>query len=101
MSAKKERLTVTVDKQVLAAANAAVAAGRASSVSAWVNLALMERAAKDQQLAAMAAVIAEYEAEHGVITREEMAAQARADRRSAIIVRGKRSRRGTRRPTAP
>ena len=42
---RKERLTVTVDLALVQAGQDAVAAGRAESVSAWVNLALAERAA--------------------------------------------------------
>ena len=37
---RKERLTVTVDASLVVAGNQAVAAGRAESLSAWVNLAL-------------------------------------------------------------
>ena len=36
MSQRKERLTVTVDRNVVAAGSAAVAAGRADSLSGWV-----------------------------------------------------------------
>jgi hypothetical protein len=96
MRARKERLTVTVDRWLVEAANAAVAAGRADSLSAWVNLALAEQAAKERRLAALAALISEYEAKHGVITDAELAAQQRADRRNAIVIRG--SRRPARRP---
>jgi hypothetical protein len=87
---KKERLTVTVDAAVLAAGNAAVATGRADSLSGWVNTALMERAAKERRLQALSEAVAAYEAEFGVISPEEMAAQARADRASARHVRPRR-----------
>ncbi|HKY36276.1 MAG TPA: hypothetical protein VJN18_10080 [Polyangiaceae bacterium] len=36
----------------------------------------------------MAEAIADYEAEYGVISNAELAAQARADRARAIVVRG-------------
>jgi hypothetical protein len=87
MRALKERLTVTIDRTLLRAANAAVAAGRADSVSGWVNRALEERAAKEQRLLALAAAVAGYEAKHGAITDEELVMQARADRESARVVR--------------
>lgn len=92
MSARKERVTVMVDRDLLEAANQAVASGRASSLSAWVNAAMAERAAKDRQLRALAAAIASYEAEFGTITEAEMIAQQREDRRTAIAVRVPRKR---------
>lgn len=87
---RKERLTVTIDPELVAAANEAVSAGRAPSLSGWVNMALAERAAKERRLYAMAAAVAAYEAEFGEISRPEMEAQRRADQRSAIVVRGPR-----------
>jgi hypothetical protein len=97
MTKRKERLTVTVDKALVRAANAAVAAGRAESLSGWVNLALEERALKERRLAAAAEAVAAYEARFGVITKEEMEAQERADRRSAVVLRGRRHVRARRR----
>jgi Arc/MetJ-type ribon-helix-helix transcriptional regulator len=88
MSERKERVTVTLDKALVDAANAAVAAGRADSVSAWVNLALVEHVAKERRLAALSTLLAEYEADFGVITAEELALREREDRRKAIVVRG-------------
>lgn len=78
---------MTVDSEILAAAAAAVREGRADSVSAWVNEALIERAAKERRLAAAAAAIAAYEAEFGAFTDEELAEQERADRDAAARVR--------------
>ena len=92
MKPKKERVTVTVDRALLDAANADIAAGRSSSLSAWVNEGLIAHAAKARRLAAMAQLIKEYEAEHGAMTDEEIAAQLRADRRGAIVVRGQGTR---------
>ena len=80
----KARLTVTVDPALVRAANAAVSAGRATSLSGWVNLALEERAAKDARLQAMADAIAAYEADFGEITEAELTAQRRADRAATI-----------------
>jgi hypothetical protein len=83
----KERLTVTVDPHLVAAGAAAVAEGRMDSISAWVNLALAERAAKDRRLRALADAVAAYETEFGAITGDELAAQERSDRASARVVR--------------
>lgn len=87
---RKERLTVTVDPAVISAGHDAVAEGRAESLSAWVNAALTERVAKERKLAALAEAVATYEQEFGEITDEELAAQARADRESAVVVRSRR-----------
>ena len=88
MSERKERITVTLDRTLVDAANAAVAAGRADSLSAWVNLALAEHVAKERRLAALSKLLAEYEADYGVITPEELALREREDRRKAIVIRG-------------
>jgi glycerol dehydrogenase-like iron-containing ADH family enzyme len=97
MTKRKERLTVTVDAELLAAGNRAVAAGRAESLSGWVNAALAEREAKDRRLRAAGQAVAAYEAQFGTITAKEMAAQQRADQRAAVIVRGSARSGGTRR----
>lgn len=88
MKARKERLTVTVDRALVRAANAAVGAGRAASLSGWVNLALEERVTKERQLRAMADAVKAYESEFGPISAEEIAAQERADQKAAVVVRG-------------
>jgi hypothetical protein len=88
MSKRKERLTVTVDAELVAAGSAAVAEGVADSLSAWVNEALAARAERDRRLAAMSDAIAVYEAEFGEITEAEIAAQHRADRAAAVVIRG-------------
>jgi hypothetical protein len=84
---------VTVDPDLVEAGNRAVASGAADSLSAWVSAALAEKARRDQQLAQLRQAIADYEAEFGEITAEEMASQQRADREDAIVIRG-RARRG-------
>jgi Arc/MetJ-type ribon-helix-helix transcriptional regulator len=86
----KERMTVTVDAELIEAANQAVAEGRVASLSGWVNLALSERAAKERRLRALAEAIERYEEAFGEITAGELAAQERADRRNAITVRPQR-----------
>lgn len=87
---RKERLTVTVDAALVEAGNHAVAAGRADSLSGWVNAALAEREMKERRLSAMAEAVAAYEAEFGTISVEEMRSQQRADEKAAIVVRGTR-----------
>ncbi len=94
MRSRKERLTVTVDEELVAAGQRAVKAGLASSLSGWVNLALADRAAKERRLAALGEAIAAYEATFGQLTEAEIMAQTRADRQAAMVVRGKRRRAG-------
>jgi hypothetical protein len=88
----KERLTVTVDHELVAAGNDAVSEGRVASLSAWVNIALAERAAKDRRLRALGEAVAAYEAEFGEIGVDEIQAQQRADRAAARVVRGSTAR---------
>lgn len=92
MTPRKERLTVTVDPELIAAGNAAVAAGLADSLSAWVNVALAAKVAQDLKLRALAAAVNEYEQQFGEITDEEIAKQRRADREGAVVVRSRRGR---------
>jgi len=94
---KKGRVTVTLDRALLDAANEEVSEGRAESLSACINLALSKYLDKARRLAGMAQLLAEYEAEHGVITPEEVAAQEREDRRNAIVIRGSGKRGRTKR----
>jgi hypothetical protein len=91
MSTRKERLTVTVDPEFIEAGNHAVAEGRAESLSAWVNAALAERVARERRLVALARAVAEYEQRFGAISAQELADQARADRESAVVLRGNRA----------
>ena len=85
---EKVRLTASVDPEQLAAAREAVAAGRATSVSAWVNEAMRRQKEIESKLAAWERFFAAYEAEHGVITEEEMREARRSLRARAIVVRG-------------
>jgi Arc/MetJ-type ribon-helix-helix transcriptional regulator len=73
----KVRLSASVDADLLAAAEAAVARGHMESVSAWVNEALRAKAEHDRRLEALGAFVATYEAKHGEISAEEMRAAAR------------------------
>ena len=84
----KRRLSATVDADLVEASHAAVAAGSAESVSAWVNDALRLKMEHDRRLRALDEFIAGYEAEHGEITEEEMAGAVRRARERAVVVRG-------------
>ncbi len=84
----KARLSATVDADLIAASQAAVAAGEAESVSAWVNDALRLKVEHERRLRGIDDFIAAYEAEYGEITDEEMDAAYRAARARAIVVRG-------------
>jgi Arc/MetJ-type ribon-helix-helix transcriptional regulator len=94
---QKERLSASVDADLIAAAERAVASGEADSVSAWVNAALRLKLAHDRRMAALAAFITAFEAEHGALTTDEMEAAARRARARAIAVRGPRAVTGRRR----
>lgn len=90
----KRRVTVTVDEDLLADAAEAVVDGRAESVSAWVSEAMARRREHDRRLSALRSLIADYEDAHGVITDDELAGQAQADRDAAAAVRSRRRRAG-------
>ena len=71
MSAKK-RLSVSVDAELVTAAEIAVKRGVAPTLSAYVSSALRARLDEDRRLHAARAAVAEYEAEHGEITEHDM-----------------------------
>jgi len=83
----RDRLSASVDPQLLAAGHAAVADGRAESLSAWVNDALKLKADHDRRMAALDAFVAAFEAEHGQITEDEIAEATRRTRARATVVR--------------
>jgi Arc/MetJ-type ribon-helix-helix transcriptional regulator len=83
----KKRITITVDPAVVEAGNRAVATGKYSSLSDWANRALVAQTEHDDSMTALSEVIAGWEAEFGVITKEEMEEQARKDREAARKVR--------------
>jgi Arc/MetJ-type ribon-helix-helix transcriptional regulator len=83
----KARLSASVDADLIAAAEAAVDAGRSGSVSAWVNEALRLKREQDQRLQALGAFVAAYEAEHGAIVPEDIQAAERRARARAVVVR--------------
>lgn len=84
----KERLSASVDADLMAVAQEAVAQGRAESVSAWVNEALRLKVAHDRRLRAVDEFVAAFEAEHGEITEAEVREAARRARGRAVVVRG-------------
>lgn len=85
----KRRLSASVDAEALAAGHAAVAAGTADNLSAWVNEALRRQSEHDSRLTALGEFLAEYEAEHGQITESEIVEATRWARERAVVVRGK------------
>ncbi|HVM52101.1 MAG TPA: hypothetical protein VM262_02790 [Acidimicrobiales bacterium] len=90
MTAKKQRLTVTVDPELIEAGQRAVESGHAESVSGWVSAALDDKIRRDRKLALLSGAVADYEHEFGEITAEEIHAQQRTDREDAVVVRGRR-----------
>ena len=64
----KRRVSVSVDADLLAEAERAAARGAVASVSAWVNDAMRLKLVHDRRLWALAAFIADHEAQHGEIT---------------------------------
>lgn len=84
----RERLSATVEADLLTAGRAAVAEGRAESLSAWVNGALRRQAEHDRRMQALDAFLDGYEAEHGEITEQEMQAATHRARARAVVVRG-------------
>ena len=93
---QKERLSASVDSELISAAEEAVKRGRSPSVSAWVNEALRLKLDHERRLEALTAFVTSYESEHGEITPEEMRQATRRARASAIAVR---SLPGEKRPT--
>ena len=64
----KQRLSASVDADLVEAAHAAVAGGRAENLSAWVNEALRRQVDHDRRMQALDDFLAAYESEHGEIT---------------------------------
>lgn len=95
----KQRLSASVDAELLQVAQSAVEEGRADSISAWVNDALRLKADHDRRMEALGSFLASYEAEHGVISEAEIDEAVRRARARATVVRSSpkkqpRSRRG-------
>ncbi|MEJ7765114.1 MAG: hypothetical protein WKF86_06425 [Acidimicrobiales bacterium] len=83
----RERLSATVEADLLAAGRAAVSTGRAKSLSAWVNDALRRQADHDRRMTALDDFLAAYEAAHGEITEDEMREATRRTGARAVAVR--------------
>ena len=89
----KRRITVTLDEDLLQEASDAVSAGEASSVSAWVNAAMAAKSEHRRRLKALGEAIADYEAEFGKITPEQVEERRRLDREEAEQFRVERQQR--------
>lgn len=87
----KQRLSASVDSELLRAAERAAARGEVATVSAWVNDAMRLKLEHDRRLEALAELMAEYEAQHGEITNDEITKAAREANRRALSVRGLRA----------
>ena len=83
----KERLSVSVDADLVRAAQSAVEEGRAGSVSAWVNEALRLKAEHDRRMQALDLFLVSYGAQHGAITDAEIDDAVRRARGRATVVR--------------
>jgi hypothetical protein len=77
----KQRLSASVDAELMAEIAAAAARGEARTVSAWVNDALRLKLEHDRRLRALAEFIAADEDVHGPITEDEIARVRRELRR--------------------
>lgn len=86
----KQRISATVDADLLAAAERAASEGPAKNLSAWINDAMRLKLDEDRRRRALAEFVAAAEAEHGVITDEEIARVTRELSSRAIVVRGRK-----------
>lgn len=84
----KQRLSASVDAELLQSAQAAVKEGRVDSISAWVNDALSLKAEHERRMAALDAFLAAYEAKHGVVTDSEVDEAVRRARGRAVVITG-------------
>jgi hypothetical protein len=91
MKVTKQRLSASVDADLLVAAESAAKRGEVANISAWVNDAMRLKVEHDRGLAELAGVIADFEAEHGEITPDEIEKAARLARSRAVSVRGSRA----------
>ena len=89
----KVRITVSVEADLLNHAQAAVQAGVCRSLSEWIGQAMAEQLAKDARQAALDELLAEFEAEYGPITDEEIAEQRQRDRDASAALRQEGERR--------
>ena len=92
----KQRLSASVDTELLRAAEAAAKRGLAPTMSAWVNDALRLKLEHDRRLQSLSALIEVYEDEHGTITPEQVESALRSARQRALPVRTVAAGRATR-----
>lgn len=91
MTTTKQRLSASVDSELLDAAERAAKRGEVANVSAWVNDAMRLKLEHDRGLAELAVVIADFETEYGEITKEDVDKAVRTVRSRALSVRGSRA----------
>ena len=84
----KQRLSASVDSDLIEAVENAVKRGRSDTVSAWVNDALRLKLEHDRRLEALAVFVKDYENKSGEITPEEMRQAARRVQSRSITLGG-------------
>jgi Arc/MetJ-type ribon-helix-helix transcriptional regulator len=87
----KRRLSVSVDAELMAAAEQAVKRGEAPTLSAYVSAGLRRQLENDRRLRAMGEFIAAFEREHGKITEPDIEESLRTLQSRAIHVRPARA----------
>ena len=88
----KQRLSASVDADLMAAAEAAARRGDARTLSAWVNDAFRLKLEHDRRMRALATFIEAFEDEHGEISAEEIEQATRSARSRALPIRALASR---------
>jgi len=89
---RRERLSATVEGDLLDAGRQAVADGRADSLSAGVNDALRRQAEHDQRMTALDEFLTQYEAAHGEITAAEIQEATRTTQRRGVVAQPRAAR---------
>jgi Arc/MetJ-type ribon-helix-helix transcriptional regulator len=90
----RQRLSASIDPDLLLQATEAVSRGDAPNLSAWVNDAIRLKLEHDRRMAALDELIAAHEKRHGVISAREVAEASRWARARAVTVSGRRRRTG-------
>lgn len=83
----RQRLSVSIDADLVEAARTAVNKGRAANLSAWVNEALRRQVEHEERMHALDAFLTAYEAQHGLISEDEIREATRRARARAVVVR--------------
>jgi hypothetical protein len=97
----KQRLSASVDADLLTAAQHAVDAGHAASLSAWVNDALRLKADHERRLAALDEFLAGFESTHGAISDQDIDDALHRARGRAVVIRSKPQQRRPGKPRSP